>query len=140
MTNEIFGAANVMGASITGLKEAQDRLTAVAAGVSPNGLRPTLTLATGMVHRYLLNLGADHPPTYEGGVLPVWSGRLKNSLFWLVENQGSSLVGRVTSNLVYGPVSEGRHGFMQKTVWDMRGPVQELLSAEVSRVVTRGTK
>ena len=134
MTNE------VMSTSITGLKETQDRLTNIAAGVSPSGLRPALTLATGMVHRYLLGLGADHPPTYAPGVLPVWSGRLKNSFFWKVDQEGSGLVGRVTTNLEYAHVSEARHGFAQRTVWDMRGPVNELLSAEVSRVVTRGSK
>lgn len=140
MSNDIFSSGNVMTATITGLKEAQDRLSNVAAGVSPTGLRPTLTLATGMVHRYLLGLGADYPPIALRGVLPVRTGRLKNSFFWVVENSGNQLVGRVTSNVDYGPTVEARRGFAARTVEDMRGPVNDLLAAEVSRVVTRGTK
>ena len=138
MTNEVFSAGNVMTASVQGLKEAQDRLTNVANGVSPNGLRGTLLLATGMVHRYLLGLGADHPPVELRGVLPVRTGRLKNSLFFMVEDNGSGLVGRITSNITYGPVVEARRGFMARTVEDMRGPANDLLQAEVYRVVTRG--
>ncbi len=130
-----------MSVSVTGLREAQDRLTATQLAVSPSGgLRSLVTLATGMVHRYLLGLGADHPPIGMTGVLPVQTGRLKNSLFWVVESKGNSLTGRVTSNVAYAPAVEARRGFMARTVRDQRGPVNDLLSARISSQITRGTK
>lgn len=147
MANDVFASGNgplyggAMTVSVQGLKDAQDRLTGAALAVSPSGgLRSTLLLATGMVHRYLLGLGADHPPIDQKGVLPVQTGRLKNSLFWLVESKGNSLVGRVTSNVAYAPAVEDRRGFMAKTVKDQRGPVNDLISADINRKITRGTK
>jgi hypothetical protein len=98
-----------------------------------------MNLAVGMVHRYLLGLGQDSPPLGQKGVLPVITGRLKNSFFWLVENKGDALTGRITSNIAYGPVTEDRRGFIAKTVKDQTPKVNELLRAKVEKVITRKT-
>lgn len=105
---------------------------AAISGKGRGGLRNALTLAAGLVHRHLIGLGRDHPPTYQQGVLPVWSGRLKNSFFTPpVTGEGNNLVSSVVSNLEYGPVSNARHGFMQQTVSDTRQPVNSLIASEM---------
>ena len=140
MPNSIFSAENVLTADIQGLAEAQRLLTVAQNAVDPRGgLRSSLTLAAGAVHRYVLSLGQDHPPLGQVGVLPMWSGRLKNSLFWTVGSEGGQLVGRVTSNLAYGPPVEERRGFMAKAAKDMAGPVNEIISADISAKIERGS-
>lgn len=137
-SNSPFDSANVMSVSVEGLADAQRLLSAAEHAADPRGgLRNSLTLATGMVHRYVISLGQDHPPLGMVGVLPVQTGRLKNSLFWLVESKDGGLVGRVTSNVAYAPSVEARRGFMGRTVRDMRGPVQELLAADIDAKITR---
>lgn len=99
-----------------------------APGAARGGMRTALGLAAGLVHRHLIGLGRDYPPTDEQGVLPVWSGRLKNSFFTPpVEGQGNSLFSRVVSNIEYGAISNSRHAFMERTVSDTRGPVNSLV-------------
>ena len=139
MPNNAFSASNVMTTSIQGLKEAQDRLTAVNAALNPNGLRSTLNLAAGLVHRYLIGLGQDHPPLGQVGVLPVISGRLKNSLFFLVENQGGVPVGRVTTNLAYAGVVNDVRQFMERAAKDTQAAVHELLADYVADVTVNRT-
>jgi hypothetical protein len=135
--NSAFSAGNVMTVSIEGLKEAQADLDRIAAGISGNGLKAKLSLATGMVHRYLIGLGRVDYEIGQPGVLPVKSGRLKNSMFWQVTGGGNNLLGRVTSNVAYAAKKEDMYGFMAKTVKDQEGPVNDLLSAEISRLITR---
>lgn len=134
--SNLFSSENVMTASIQGLADAQRLLSTAEYAADPNGgLRNSLALAAAMVHRYVIGLGQDHPPLGQVGVLPVVTGRLKNSLFWLADGQ----VGRVTSNIAYGPAVEARRGFMAKAADDMRGPVNDLLAADIDTQITRAS-
>ncbi len=138
MADSVFAVGNVMTVSIEGLKEAQDKLANAAAAVSPDGgLNKNMAIATGMVHRYLMSLGRDNPPLEQTGVLPVVSGRLKNSLYWFVKGAGNSSVGRVTSNIAYGPKTETRRLFMARAVRDMREPVNRLIAVNLTRQIER---
>lgn len=124
--------------SIEGMPEAQGKLNNAAAAVSPDGgLNKNMAMATGMVHRYLLSIARDRPPVGQTGVLPVISGRLKNSLYWYVKGAGSSSVGRVTSNVEYGPKVEARRQFLARTVRDMREPVNRLITVNLTRQIER---
>jgi len=99
-----------------------------APGAARGGMRTALALAAGLVHRHLIGLGRDHPPINEQGVLPVWTGRLKNSFFTPpVQGQGNSLFSQVASNIEYGALSNSRHAFMERTVRDTRGPANSLV-------------
>lgn len=103
-----------------------------ASGKAKGGLRSSLALAAGLVHRHLMGLGRDHPPTNEQGVLPVWSGRLKNSFHPTpVQDQGNSLFSTVESNIEYGAKSNARHAFLERTVSDTQGQVNSLISSSV---------
>lgn len=134
MPDSVFGSDQVMTISVEGLKAAQDRLTKAAQGVQPSGLARPMTLAVGMVHRYLLGLSrAGTPPTAQG-ILPVKTGRLRNSFFFQVRRSGNSVTGLVASNVLYGPQVEERRRFLLRTVRDMDRPVNNLLSAHVRTV------
>ena len=125
--------------SVTGISAAKAKLDAVADSVNPQGgLRPALQLATGMVHRYLIGLGQDYPPVGQQGVLPVQSGRLKNSFFGLVESRGNDLVGRVATNLEYAEKVNRRRLFMERVVRDQAGPVNDLLGTQISLSINKG--
>jgi hypothetical protein len=125
--------------SVTGISAAKAKLGAVADSVNPQGgLRPALQLATGMVHRYLIGLGQDYPPVGQQGVLPVQTGRLKNSFFWLVESRGNDLVGRVATNLEYAEKVNRRRLFMERVVRDQAGPVNDLLGTKINLVINKG--
>lgn len=103
-----------------------------APGAARGGLRSGLALAAGYVHRHLIGLGRDHPAVDEQGVLPVWSGRLKNSFYTPpVEGQGNSLVSAVVSNIEYGALSNERHDFLGHTVDDTRKRVNSLVRGEL---------
>lgn len=135
MPNSIFSTGSVGTVSVSGLREAQERLQRTNAAIAENGpgLRTQLLLAAGMVHRYLIALGRDRPPVGETGVLPVITGRLKNSFFWGVRNLGNSLVGFVATNLFYAPDVERRRGFLAKATKDMEGPVNSLFQSYIDR-------
>ncbi len=103
-----------------------------APGAARGGLRSGLALAAGYVHRHLIGLGRDHPPANQQGVLPVWTGRLKNSFYTTpVEGQGNSLVSAVVSNIEYGAWSNERHDFLGHTVDDTRKRVNSLVQGEL---------
>lgn len=119
-----------MSVKTTGMKEALARLDRAKAGTAGNGLAPAIQLATGQTHRYLLSLSASGTPPTTPGVLPVVSGRLKNSFFWTARGT----VGLVGSNIAYGPAVEARRGFLSRTVRDMEKPINGLVAAHVSKV------
>lgn len=130
MANSIFSGGNVGTVSVKGLIEAQARLQRTYAATDPNGgeMRTMLLLASGMVHRYLFSLGKDRPPVGQTGVLPIITGRLKNSFFFGVRGGGNSQVGFVATNLLYAPDVEKRRGFLAKTVKEMAKPVNDLFA------------
>lgn len=134
-TNSIFSASSVGAVSVRGLAEAQARLARTNDAIAENGsgMRNQLLIAAGMVHRYLISLGRERPPVAQTGVLPVITGRLKNSFFWGVRNAGNSIVGFVATNLTYAPDVERRRGFLSKTVKEMEGPVNSLFNAYVEQ-------
>jgi len=134
--DSVFGSDQVMTISVQGLKEAQDRLTRAAQGVQPQGLARPMSLAVGMVHRYLLGLKRSGTPPTAQGILPVVSGRLANSFFFQVRRSGASITGLVASNVLYGAKVEERRRFLLKTVRDQERPVNDLLSAHI-RTVTQ---
>lgn len=114
-----------------GMKEALARLDRAKAGTEGSGLARIVALVTGQTHRYLMSLSASGTPPGQRGILPVVSGRLKNSFFW--ESKGP--VGLVSSgNIIYGPGVEARRGFIDRTERDMRRPINNLVAAEISKV------
>lgn len=136
MANDLFAAGNVMRVSVDDLRQAQQNLQRIDAQTDPSrGLRSVMRLAAAMVHRYLLGLGRDRPPVGTTGVLPVITGRLKNSFFWQVEGRGNDLTGAVVSNVDYGAEVEGRRGFLARTVRDQEQPVNDLFAQYVRGVV-----
>lgn len=136
MPNDVFGEGNVMSVSVQGLREAQAELSRVSQAVDPNGgLSSVMALAAGQVHRYLMGLSRDRPGPGQG-VLPVITGRLKNSIFWEVKRSGGQVTGIIASNVDYGPDVEARRGFMARAARDQEGPVNDLFASYVGRVVT----
>ena len=143
----VFGGDLVMTVKVERLAEAQARLNRADKGLQPAGIERQMTLAVGMVHRYLMSLSRSGSPGQ--GILPVATGRLKNSFFWKVERKGGGVIGRVASNVVYGPRVEfgfagtdslgrkynqpGRR-FLARTVRDQEKPVNSLLAAHVRQV------
>ena len=135
MAPSAFSSGRVGAVSITGLIEAQQQLARTNAGIAENssGMRLMLNLGAGMVHRYLISLGKERPPVGLTGVLPVITGRLKNSFFWGTRNQGGP-VGFVATNLAYAAPVEKRRGFLGKTVKDMEQPINKLFTGYVASV------
>jgi len=99
----------------------------------PNDLSAVMAIAAGNVHRYLMGISKDTPPVGESGVLPVITGRLKNSLFWTVQTAGNDQHGVVFSNIVYGAIVEARRGFMRRATQDMTKPVNDLFANYIGR-------
>lgn len=118
-----------MSVRTTGIKEALARLDRAKAGTEGRGLAQLVQLATGQTHRYLMSLSASGTPPSTPGVLPVVTGRLKNSFFW----QTRGTVGLVASNIAYGPGVEARRGFLSRTARDMGRPINNLVAAHVTK-------
>jgi hypothetical protein len=112
---------------IRGVDEAVNRLERVDRGLSDGPLKTFLNLAAGLAHRYLMGLSKDRPPVDQSGVLPVITGRLKNSFFWGTRSQGGP-VGFVATNLSYAPAVEKRRGFLGRTVRDTAKPINDLFA------------
>ena len=126
--------ANDITVSVTGIDETLRAMDDLARSIAPGGgLRDVMGIAAGMTHRYLMGLGKDRPPIGETGVLPVISGRLKNSLYWTVQAAGDGVNGLVASNIAYGADVEARRQFMDKTAKDMERPVNDLFTAWLGR-------
>lgn len=136
MASNIFSAGRVGTVSVTGLEEAQKKLQSVLMATDPaGGLRPQLMLAAGLVHRYMMGISRDTPPVSEEGVLPVITGRLKNSFFFGVTTFAGGAAGFVRTNLSYAEEVNRRRKFVENTVRRTEGPVNDLLSRYVAGVV-----
>lgn len=116
--------------TVRGVDDTVDRLIQVDGGLDDRNLQTFLGLAAGQTHRYLMGLSKDTPPVGETGVLPVITGRLKNSFFWGTRRQGGP-VGFVATNLIYAKDVEQRRGFLGRTVRDMVQPINDLLTRYV---------
>lgn len=138
MPVDVFSSGEVMQVSVQGLREAQQRMVRVNDGLSSRGMEGTMRLAVGQVHRYLMGLKRDRPPRGQTGVLPVWTGRLANSMFMRVTVAGNTITGNVGTNVRYAPVVEERRRFIVKTLRDMRQPVTALFAQRVRMVTIRG--
>lgn len=126
--------SDVMSISVEGLAAAQNRLNRAARGVQPEGLLRPMTLAVGQTHRYLLGLSRSGTPPTAQGILPVVTGRLRNSFFWTVQRRGASVLGIIGSNVLYGPRVEPRRRFLARTIRDQEGPINNILAAHVQQV------
>lgn len=120
---------------VSGVGETAARLTQIETGLGDPRMLPVLSAAAGMMHRYLMGISRERPPVGEQGVLPVISGRLKNSFFFGSGRIGGETVGFVRSNLGYGPPVEARRGFLRRTARDMAQPVNDFMSRYVAGVV-----
>lgn len=89
---------------IVGAEAAIRELERLRATASPAGMRKTIRLATGLLHRTA------------SAIVPVDTGRLKNSLFQDVIGRGNNIVGLVGTNVEYSIFVEQRVHFMQRTV------------------------
>lgn len=107
-----------------GLDAIEQEVERLRRETSPDeGLRDTMELALGMLHRYAT------------GIVHVISGRLKNSLFREVEPRtGNDLVGHVATNVEYSISEErrgGRHAFFGRTVQEEGPAVNDLFRVRV---------
>lgn len=110
-----FSVGYVNSASVRDLAALQQELGRLQQEVSPEGVKATLTLAIGQLHRY----GA--------GIVHVDTGRLKNSLFWDVNvgrQQASAIWGTNVSYSVYENARGGGHAFVDRTARE-EGPMVE---------------
>ena len=121
--------------TVRGIDSAIGELQRVEVGFGDPRMLALLNLAAGSVHRYLMGLGRDNPPIDETGVLPVITGRLKNSFFWGSGRQGGAPVGFVATNLIYAREVEQRRGMLARTLRDMERPVNDLFASYANRVV-----
>jgi hypothetical protein len=89
------------------LRALQTELKRLEEAVDPQrGLKETVTLAIGMIHRY------------GTGVVHVDGGRLKNSLFWDVQSsarRASASWGTNVSYSIYEEARGGSHAFVSRT-------------------------
>ena len=138
MPTDVFASGEVMRISVTGLREAQQRMIRINDHLSPRGTEGTMRLAVGMVHRYLMGLKRDTPPRGQTGVLPVITGRLASSIFMRVQSNSNGTTGIVATNVDYAAPVERRRQFMQRTAREMQRPVTQLFERHVRMVVSRG--
>lgn len=134
--NSVFESGAVMYVKVTGLEDAQRYLRTVADGIDPSkNMHNLMASAAIHVHRYLMSLAVERPPFGDRGVLPVITGRLKNSIYWEVRHRPNELTGIVASNVDYGPSVEQRRGFMDKAAADEDKPVNDLFAAYINRLI-----
>lgn len=110
-----FSVGFVNSASVRELEALQQELGRLQGEVSPEGVKATLTLAIGQLHRY------------GTGIVHVDSGRLKNSLFWDVDagrSGGSAIWGTNVNYSVYENARGGSHAFVDRTARE-EGPMVE---------------
>lgn len=138
MPVDVFSSGEVMQVSVQGLRDAQQCMVRTNNEMSPRGMEGTMRLAVGQVHRYLMGLKRDRPSLGQTGVLPVWTGRLANSMFMRVSVSGNTITGNVGTNVRYAPVVEDRRRFIAKTLREMHRPVTALFAQRVRMVATRG--
>ncbi|MFA6168298.1 MAG: hypothetical protein WC700_16875 [Gemmatimonadaceae bacterium] len=128
-----FRAGIVDSASIRELEALQQELQRLLLEVDPQrGLRDTMTLAVGMLHRYAA--GVVHVGVYPKGSGRV-GGRLKNSLFWDVQTGGASVTGVMGTNVEYSIFEErrgGSHAFMDRTEREEGPAVERLFNVRIS--------
>ncbi len=129
---------NDIAVSARGIEPTQAYLRGVRDLTTARRLASRMRFAVLMVHRYLMGLSRDHPPVGQVGVLPVRSGRLKNSLHPTVERRGNSVVGVEGTNLEYAPYVEALRRFLVRTARDMRKPVNDLFAGSIRRRIQRG--
>lgn len=113
--SQMFSVGHVSAASVRDLEALQRELVRLQQEVSPQGVRGTLTLAVGQLHRY------------GTGIVHVDSGRLKNSLFWDVEvgrGGGSAIWGTNLQYGIYENARGGAHAFVDRTARE-EGPMVE---------------
>jgi hypothetical protein len=118
MSNDLIQSMSqgAMSMSARGLGELQAELARLsrAVAVREQGPKQAMTLGVLQMQRFLFAISQDSPPGGQRGVLPVITGRLKNSIFTEVAGQGDDLFGHVATNVIYAPPVEARRGFMER--------------------------
>lgn len=128
MPASVFGKNQVMSVSIEGLEAAQRNLLAAQRAVEPgDGLRATMVLATGQLHRYIIG--------QPRAIMRVRTGRLKNSIFPDVRTVQNEVVGIVATNVEYAPPIEKRYGFFRRGLADQERSLNTLFSDNVSKAI-----
>lgn len=114
----------VMSADVRELEALQRELQRLQNEVDPaRGLGDTVTLAVGMLHRY------------GTGIVHVDMGRLKNSLFWDVQNSGRRASAIWGTNVKYGLYENARggdHAFVGRTRNEEGPNVERLFHVRIS--------
>lgn len=120
---QMFSAHLVNAASVRELEALQAELARLAQEVKPEGVRATLTLAVGMLHRY------------GTGIVHVDTGRLKNSLFWDVEvgqRRASAIWGTNVQYGIYENARGGDHAFVDRTRREEGPNVERIFGVRIS--------
>lgn len=122
--SQMFSGAVVNSASVRQLEALQQELARLAHEVDPQGgVRDTLTLAVGMLHRY------------GSAIVHVDTGRLKNSLFWDVTTNRLRSSAAWGTNVQYGIYENARggdHAFVDRTAREEGPNVARLFGVRIS--------
>ena len=118
---------------VTGDKAELDReLSRVSAAVEPaRGLEDSVTLAVGMLHRFMI------------GIVHVDTGRLKNSIHWDTRRARQSVIGAVGTNVEYAIYENARgsdHAFLDRTEREEGRRVAEIFHLSITGRGGRGRR
>lgn len=113
---------------VADIKKVQDRLVRLAEKIATttSGLGQKISVAVLQLHRYATR------------IVHVITGRLKNSLYPVVDFKGDAVEGRVTTNVAYAIYEVqrgGDHDFAGRTVSEEGPHVAAWLGQEVAREV-----
>lgn len=118
-----FSVGLVNAASVRDLEALQRELNRLQSEVEPEGIKATLTLAIGQLHRY------------GSGIVHVDTGRLKNSLFWDVQagqQRASAIWGTNVSYSIYENARGGSHAFVDRTAREEGPMVEQTFAVRIS--------
>jgi len=111
-------AANTM--SVEGLKELQRQLTETLPDQTGNALENAMRRAEGAVHRHA------------AGIVPVDTGRLKNSIFWDDPYWGGNTIfGEVGTNVEYAPDVEADQPYLLPALRNEERTINDIFAMEL---------
>lgn len=118
--------ASMFDTEIKGIRRAIGTANKIGDAIDPSdGLRTTMRLAAGQLHRYTIGQPRS--------IMRVDTGRLKNSIFPDVRKAGRQVVGIVGTNVEYAPFVEARYGFFDKAVKNQERAINSLFERSISK-------
>lgn len=120
--------ASMFDVELRGTDQAIRHLGRAEKAISPSdGLKTVMTVATGMLHRYVIGQPRE--------IMRVKTGRLRNSIFPDVRNVRGETVGLVATNVEYAPPVEKRYGFFARGIANQQPVINSLFTDHVGKVI-----